>query len=122
MLMPISSREVRTAIEQLKLELPELLGINYSEFMLKLDSLLLEGKDYQLLDLIDSHPAVHQRLLGVIAQLGLFGHPGLNRYTFYRCEKGPHCVKDIEVVQRDDEMNALCPRHNIIMFPVKSCP
>jgi hypothetical protein len=105
-----------------KSELPELLQTSYSTFMSELDLLLQKGNDLQLFDLFDRYPAVHTRLLEASAQLGLFGFPSQSRQTLYRCDNGPHCVKDVEVVERDDGMNALCPKHHTIMTAVTSCP
>jgi hypothetical protein len=119
---PDQSLKLREAIEVLWSELPEILGTNYHFFIGNLARLLNEGNDYQIFDLVDRYPEVRRQLVDTIVQLGLYGYPGQTGKTLYRCPKGPHCVKDTEVVHRDDQMKAICPRHNIRIIAVKSCP
>jgi len=64
----ISSGDLRVAIERLRPELPQLLGVNYSAFVTELDALLRGGSDDQLSKLFDDHPAAYQRLLQVLVQ------------------------------------------------------
>jgi len=116
------SPKLREAIEVLWSDLPGLLGTNYQFFIEKLDCLLNDGNDYQIFDLIDRYPEVRRQLVDIIAQLGLYGYPGKTGKTLYRCPRGPHCVKDVEVVHRDAQMKALCPKHHIRISAVKTCP
>lgn len=129
---PITSEDLRAAIERLRPELPELLEEDHPAFAAELDSLLREGSDNQLLDLFGRYPAAHERLLDAldVAQrvqdetkiAHLFGNeiippPGHR----YRCKVGPHHVASEEVVQRDPAGNALCPQHGTVMTAESPC-
>lgn len=118
------SQNLREAIKVLCWELPEILGSNYQFFIEKMNYLLKNGNDYQIFDLVDRYPEVRRLLIDTIVQLGLFGYPdpSQNGKIIYRCPRGPHCVKDTEVVHRDAQLKAICPRHNIRIVAVKSCP
>lgn len=131
MLTPSSSNDLRAAIEQLRPNLQELVGINYPAFEEELDALLREESIKRLLDLFDRHPAARDRLKEtylmlkirrlagiVVAASGssqLLGDPIYQRldkmHTYYYCALGRHEVNARDVFAYDDELNGLCPMH-----------
>ncbi len=133
---PHSSKGLRTAIERLRSNLPELVGANYSAFEAELDSLLQEGSDDKLLDLFDRYPAAREGLKGaylrlitrrfvnlVVAASGsyqLLGDPIYHRLdktlTYYYCTFGQHEVDSKDVLNYDNDLKALCPIHQEIMI------
>jgi hypothetical protein len=115
------SPKLRDAIEILRSELPAILGTNYLFFIEKLNRLLNDGNDYQIFDLVDRDLEVRGRLVDIIAQLGLYGYPGQTGRTLYRCPRGC-CVKDAEIVHRDEQLKPICPVHKIRITAVKTCP
>jgi hypothetical protein len=64
---PVSSQAFREAIEQLRPELPLLVGIDHSAFVITLDSLLRYGNDEQLAKLFMKHADAHKRLLAILS-------------------------------------------------------
>jgi len=62
----INSTDLRTAIDRLRPELPQLLSTNYSTFVTELDALLHGGSDDQLSKLFEGYPATYERLLRVL--------------------------------------------------------
>jgi hypothetical protein len=115
------SPKLRDAIEILQAKLPAILGLDYQFFIEKLNSLLIDGNDYQIFDLVDRYIEVRRGLVDTIVQLGLYGYPGRTGRTQYRCPRGC-CVKDSEVVHRDDQLKPICPVHKVRIIAVKSCP
>jgi hypothetical protein len=131
MLAPSSSNDLRAAIEQLRPNLQELVGVNYSAFEAELDALLQEKSIKRLLDLFDRHPTARDRLKETYLQLKirrfaelvvaasgsnqLFGDPIYQRldkmHTYYYCTLGQHEVDAKDVSAYDDELNGLCPMH-----------
>jgi hypothetical protein len=122
---PNNSEVVQTAIERLKPELPELLGVNYPAFLADLHMLLQSGSNDGLFRLFSHYPAANRRLEDILSQLivafGLYGNPKNISYNYYLCAVGPHCVASRNVMHRDYANNAFCPKHNKKMIPVESC-
>ena len=127
--MPDASipEDVRNAIEQLRPELPSLLGVNYSPFIEKLDFFLSEGNETELWDLFADYPAVHAQLLDKIPKeeddevtrggsLFLDDDPIVALSTHYWCDAGSHTVAGT-TVQRNEDNYALCPQHHTISEP-----
>lgn len=128
----ITLEDLQTAIEQLRPELPTLLGMDYQAFVAELDSYLHMRSVNRLLDLFGRYPAAHNRLLDTIAQReeetvqereeSLVGFDRLAGdehipwpLLYYRCENGPHAITVREVEQRDAAGRPLCPQHHIAM-------
>ena len=69
--MPVSEN-IATAIEQLRPELPALLGNDCSQFLAQLEAALAQGNEEQVLALFDEekYPVLCDRLLGILGQQG----------------------------------------------------
>lgn len=134
---PIISKSLQTAIEQLRPELPGLLGADYTTFVAQLDALLAGGSESQVLDLCRKYSVIDERLQDILDQqeeeedtirggLGLFGDPlfrlsdsaGKHRLPHYRCEAGLHIVAADQVEEHDAAGNALCPLHGTPMIKI----
>ncbi len=68
MAMPLISADLQTAIEQLRPELPELLGTHHTTFATQLDAFLAEESENRIWDLFGIYPVVHERLLDILDQ------------------------------------------------------
>jgi hypothetical protein len=129
------SGELRAAIDQLRPELPDLLGAEHHEFETELTTALRTGNETQVVHLLRRHPAAQERLVDIIRQraganetaralelfsLDLFGKGGslfgkgstiLEDGTAYWCKAGQHMVAQAVVVQ-DLDGNLSCPTHH----------
>jgi hypothetical protein len=126
---PITFEALQAAIEQLRQELPTLLGTDYPAFAAELDSYLHMGSVNRLLDLFGRYPAAHNRLIDALTQqeeettkgIRLFGYENITLpYLYYRCESGPHVLVLRKVEKRDAAARALCPQHLIAMSYISS--
>ena len=133
--MPESSMEledIRTAIEQLRAELPSLVGADYHAFLARLDTLLRIGDIDLILDLFSEYPAAHSRLLDIFVKDDILqARKGSNLFgeirtaypvLYYRCQSQPttHIVELRDIEQRNAAGQALCPQHLLAMAPVSS--
>ncbi len=128
----INMEDLRTAIEQVRPELPAVLDKDYPAFVTELNSYLEIGSKNRLWDLFGRYPAAHERLRVCLAQpgiettKGLFGNINLYKnitiflpdYS-YRCENGPHILTLQRVEKRDAAGRPLCPQHGIAMSLVR---
>ena len=125
---PINMEDLRTAIEQIRPELPTILGKDYPAFAEELDSYLQMDSKNCLWDLFGRYPVAHERLRAALPQpeiettkgfYGPFGriNTSLPDYV-YRCENGPHIVVLHRAGKLDTSGNQLCPDHDIVMNPV----
>src|SRR5205814_1571352 len=127
---PVISEYLQAAIEQLRPEMPKLLGADYTTFVTHLDALLAAGNESQVLDLCGKYPIVDELLREILDQqeeeedtirggLGLYGDPLFSIHgdaqkrllPQYRCEMGLHVVAADQVEEHDVVGNALCPQH-----------
>src|SRR5438128_5040223 len=71
--MPISDN-IGAAIEQLRPELPALLGNDHTQIIAQLETSLARGNEDQVLELFEEkYPALYDRLLAILGQQGLSG-------------------------------------------------
>jgi len=134
---PVTLETMQVAIEQMRPELPALLGTDYTAFAEELDSYLAMGSINRLLDLFGRYPSAHHRLLDAISlpeeettkgirlpgdeEISPIGYPGIPwPLLYYRCEDGPHVVTQPEVEERDAPGRAVCPEHHIAMNVINS--
>lgn len=113
---------LRKAIQQLERELPDLLGTEYFSFAAKLELLVSQGSNEELLALFAQYPFVYEQLLlhlnFLTAGHGLYGKPVSDRLgTGYICPEGFHFVDASEVQKRDRVGRPLCPTHGRPMKP-----
>jgi hypothetical protein len=123
--MPISDN-IGAAIEQLRPELPALLGNDYSQFIAQLEASLARGSEDQVLGLFEEqYPAVYDRLLDILGQqrkkeatkgidsfpnITLAGQEGTLPYDpAYWCESGHHIVYQSQVKKQDIRGRRFCP-------------
>ncbi len=113
---------LRQAIEQLRPELPALLGERYPEFETQLQSNLETPNVNRLLDLFRQYGTAHQRLLQVLPSRtedrtkGLFGDVNVPLpYLYYVCPVGPHLLRLQRVEDYDAAGRPLCPVHRGVM-------
>jgi hypothetical protein len=132
------SESLLEAVEQLRPELPTLLGTGYTTFVTQLETSLAGESESLVWDLFEKYPAANERLQEILEQqeeeediirgglLRLFGDPLSlgNRMErpalLYRCktESGLHDVTADQVDERDAIGNALCPQHGAPMIQV----
>jgi hypothetical protein len=126
---PITLEDLQAAIEQLRPELPTLLGTDYPAFAAELDSYLHMGSINRVLELFGRYPAAHHRLLDTIEEREeetikggrLFGIEKIIwPYLYYRCRSGPHILVLRRVEKRDVAGQAICPQHLITMSRISS--
>ena len=124
------SEELRAAIDQLRPELPQVLGPDYPAFAAQLQTLLDQGNTVKVVELFGRYPAAHRRLLALRAgihqrkeeatrgidfflNITLPGHGGtLPPSPAYWCESGPHRVYQSQVKKQDIRGRPLCPEHH----------
>ncbi len=113
---------LRQAIEQLRPELPALLGDKYPAFETQLNSGLASGNRNRLLDLFRQYGTAHQRLLQYLPSRaedrtkGLFGDVNVPLpYLHYVCPVGPHLLRLKQVEEQDAAGRPLCPVHHVPM-------
>lgn len=116
----LDPNELRRVINLLHQELPEILGSNYRSFKEKLDSLLTNADNKELLALFAIYPIAYDRLQDRLnffsAGGGLYGDSISTRPTItYICPVGSHPVSESEVQKRDVMGRPLCPRHGRAM-------
>ncbi len=112
--------ELRRAIMFLLQELPEILGSNYHSFKEKLDFLLTNASNKELLALFAIYPIAYDRLQDLLnffsSGHGLYGDPISTRPDIlYYCSAGSHYVSASEVQRRDVMGRPLCPTHRRAM-------
>lgn len=117
---------LRQAIEQIRPELPGLVGTEYPTFAAQLNSNLSAGSINRVLDLFRQHGAAHQRLLAVLPNRtenqtkSLFGNLpdpiGVQLpFLYYVCPVGPHLVRVKRVEEQDAAGRALCSVDHVVM-------
>jgi hypothetical protein len=132
----IISESLLAAIEQLRPELPALLGTDCTSFVTQLETSLAGGNESQVWELFEKYPAITERLQEILEQiegeediirggLGLYGNPQLydgyprsRSLLLYRCETGLHDVTTDQVEEHDALGHALCPQHGVPMIKV----
>ena len=114
---------LRQAIKQIQQELPDLLGSDYRFFSAKLEFLLSEGSNEELLALFALYPVANKRLQDLQSQLnaghGLYGDSiSIRSNVRYECPIGPHYVDGADIQKKDVIGRPLCPTHYKAMKPV----
>ncbi len=131
---PAISESLQVAIEQLRPELPSLLGADFTTFVAQLEDLLAGESESQVWELFEKYPTISEHLQDILEQQeaeediirggsGLYGDPQFptllkHSLLLYRCEKGLHIVAADRVEERDAVGNALCPQHGVPMVKI----
>lgn len=125
----LTFKDLQTAIEQLRPELPSLLGADSSAFETELDTCLNMGSVIHLLSLFGRYSVAHDRLLDVLALpeeektkgIGLYGKENISLpYLYYYCKSGADVLVLRKVEKRDAAGNALCLEHSTVMSRISS--
>ena len=131
---PAISESLQAAIEQLRPELPTLLGADCTTFVAQLEDLLSGESESQVWELFEKHPTITEHLQDILEQQedeediirggsGIYGDPQPSTIVkhaslLYRCDKGLHTVAADHVEERDAVGNALCPQHGVPMVKI----
>jgi hypothetical protein len=126
----IISEILLDAIDQLRPELPALLGSDYAPFVAQLEVSLAGESESPVWELFEQYPTVNEHLQQILEQvqgeediirggLGLYGKAQFQTSLLvYRCEMGVHDVAADQVEERDAQGNVLCPQHGVPMRKV----